>query len=85
MRLNESSKLFLSVRERRDDMNCRAIADLLSRLIQLAWCVPQSNDQMHFRKASTKTRTQIASAHHNGRRRGGDADQVGFALFNEFH
>ncbi len=82
-RLDQQADLFLRVRQRRHNMSVCATTDALFGLGQVAWRVPQSHDQIHFRQSSTKTRAQVTSMHHGGGRRGGNADHSGLALLDK--
>ena len=62
-----------------------ATTDALFRLAQVALCVPQSHDHDSFRKSTTKVLAQVASMHHGGGRRGGNANHVGFALLDKIN
>ena len=44
---------FLCLGQRRHDMRCFATTDAHFRLAQVAWCIPQSHDQVYFRKSTT--------------------------------
>ena len=47
--------------------------------------IPQSHDQIRFRKTTTKTLAQVPSMRHGGGRHGGNTNHIGFALFDKIN
>ena len=47
--------------------------------------VPQSHDQLHFRKSTPKLLAQVTSVHHGAGRRGGNANDIGFAPLHKIN